>query len=63
MIRAVHIIKCNQTRRMKELDAELNYAHLCWCPNSLLMYRDNQLMVTKTKDGGHSLHFSGYLAF
>ena len=40
---------------MKEFDAVLNHAYLYWGPNLLLVYRDNLLIITKTKDWEHSL--------
>lgn len=42
---------------MKEFDAALNHAYLYWGPNLLLVYRDNLLIITKTKDWEHSLCF------
>lgn len=40
---------------MKEFDAALSRAYLYWGPNLLLVYHDNLLIITKTKDWEHSL--------
>ena len=42
---------------MKEFDSALNCAYLYWGPNLLLVYHDNLLIITKTKDWEHSLRF------